>query len=1039
MQKRWYEFWAGWGLVSRLTVAVGTAVVAGGLLQAGLLLHEGAAEAKARLDRDINEILQYLAPSVADQALVGDYAAIEQLLKKQVLRLEVERLSWTDSGGRTLSAEDRTAKSSAPVWFAALLDIQLLENAAADVVAGGVSYGKLQGRMYSVPAEDRLWKQFIKQLQIVAATLFLMLQFLWLIFRGNLGTLRSLADGANRFTQGDHSIRIPSEGAPEVRQAADAFNNMANNTEALLLSLGESESKSRLLASIVEQSSEAIWTRSITGGVTSWNAGAQAMFGYSAAEVVGRVMQIEETTAEQENAHLERLRNLEKFSYETKAVTKAGARLDLQASVAPLLNEAGLCVGVITVARDVTERNRSEETLRGARAAAESANYAKSAFLARMSHEIRTPMNGVLGMTELLLETDLTSTQRKYAETVQRSGTNLLGIINDVLDFSKIEAGKLELEHIPFDVRRTLEDVVDMLSTRAHAKGLELACSIPANLPVGVAGDPLRVGQVLTNLAGNAIKFTEQGSVLLAVRVVHEEAGSVTLRFDVKDTGLGISNEAQGRIFDEFSQADGSTTRQHGGSGLGLAISKQLVEMMGGDIRVESELGKGSNFWFTIVLARQAGALKADPVNEMASTLAGVRTLIVESNALSRGVLQAQVDGWNMGIRVADSLEHARELLQHAVARGVPFDLAILDMGFAGDDPLTLAREVRADPKLAQIKLVLLAPAGNHASIENARDAGVNACLVKPLRQSYLLDALVNVMRGDLLSDARTPIKNAAPAAGSGASVLLVEDNLVNQAVATGILNKLLGCKVTLAKNGVEAVEAAFSATFDIILMDCHMPEMDGFEASRRIRVREMQTGTRTPIVALTANAMAQDREDCLNAGMDDHLGKPFTRQQMSDKLAQWLPSKTRTEADYAPASSRSVVENATEVADAVVLDERVLGQLRSLEGQETPDLLMQVLSLYARESAKELERIARALGEGNVAEAGRIAHGFKSSSGNIGATGLAGLCAQLETTGGQGDIARARELHVGIAAMHARVMSAVDTEMSSLAKLSRG
>lgn len=1035
MQKRWFEFWAEWGLTGRLMMAVGTAVVAGGLLQSGLLLHEGAIETKVRLDRDINELLQYLAPSVADQALVGDYAAIDQLLKKQVLRLEVERLSWTDSGGRTLSAQDRSAKSTAPAWFAALLDIRLLDDASADVVAGGVSYGKLQGRMYTVPAEDRLWKQFIKHVQIVAATLFLMLQFLWLIFRGNLGTLRYLAEGANQFTQGDHAVRIPSEGAPEVRQAADAFNNMANNTEALLLSLGESESKNRLLASVVEQSSEAIWTRSITGRISSWNAGAQALFGYSTAEVVGRVMRFEEITLEQENAQVERLRNLEKFSYEIKALTKSGVVLELQASVAPLVNEAGLCAGVITVARDITERNRSDEALRTARTAAESANVAKSAFLARMSHEIRTPMNGVLGMTELLLETDLTSTQRKYAETVQRSGTNLLGIINDVLDFSKIEAGKLELEHIPFDVRRTLEDVVDMLSARAQAKGLELACSVPANLPAGVLGDPLRVGQVLTNLAGNAIKFTGQGSVLIAVRVIKQKADKVTLRFDVKDTGMGISEEAQARIFEEFSQADGSTTRQHGGSGLGLAISRQLVEMMGGGLRVESELGKGSNFWFTVMLDTVAGAAAVDSANQLASTLAGVRTLIVESNAVSRGVLQAQIDGWGMTVRVADSLDHASQLLRHAVSRGVPFDLAIFDLGFAGNDPLTLASAIKADRKLSHIKLVLLAPAGNHASVRDARAAGLDACLVKPVRQSYLLDTLVNVMRGDLQPDEAQVVRDAATPIGTGASVLLVEDNIVNQAVAMGILNKLLGCKVTLAKNGVEAVEAERDATFDIILMDCHMPEMDGFEASRRIRLRELQTGKRTPIVALTANAMAQDRDDCLNAGMDDHLGKPFTRQQMADKLKQWLPLKARDEgcAENTPAETASAVAGGG--GGPALLDERVLGQLRNLEGEETPDLLLQVLSLYLRESPKELARIAEAIGRSNEAEAGKLAHGFKASSGNVGATELAGLCGELEKAGVHGDLAAVRALYERVAASHVQVIAAVNAEMVSLAK----
>src|SRR5438270_9841131 len=289
-----------------------------------------------------------------------------------------------------------------------------------------------------------------------------------------------------------------------------------------------------------------------------------------------------------------------KFSYEARAMTRSGTAIDIQVAVAPLLDEINQCVGSIAVARDVTQHKRSEEALRLAREAAEAASQAKSSFLARMSHEIRTPMNGVLGMTELLLETGLTSTQRKYADTVQRSGQNLLGIINDLLDFSKIEAGKLELENVDMDLRRTIEDIVDLLAERAHAKGLELACSIPVNLVTHVRGDPLRLGQVLTNLVGNAIKFIDQGSVVMRVAAVEESAQDVTMRFEVSDTGVGISPDAQSRIFEEFAQADGSTTRKHGGSGLGLAICKQLVEMMGGSIHVESALGTGSTFWFEI-------------------------------------------------------------------------------------------------------------------------------------------------------------------------------------------------------------------------------------------------------------------------------------------------------------------------------------------------------------------------------------------------------------------------------------------------------
>ena len=466
---RGMRFWKDWGLVSRLMLAVGIAIITGGGVQTYLLMAEGAAEHSARLRRELSETLSFLAPLVADQALVGDYAAISQLLKNQVQKGEVDNFEWTDKDGKKLVAQDKPDTLEAPAWFTAVAAIDRAEE-SFEVTAGGVGYGRLNAAMTTTKAYNRLWQQFVKQLQIVAVTLFLMLQFIWLIFRGNLGTLRMLAEGANRFSQGDYAVRIESEGSPEVSSAAEAFNNMANNIESLIASLGKSESKNKLLATIVEQSSEAIWTKDLTGIITSWNSGAAAMFGYPPAEALGHALNVGESTPEEEEARMQRLMAGEKFSYDAKAMTRSGTAIDIQVAVAPLLDQTNQWIGSIAVARDVTQHKRSEEALRLAREAAESANHAKSSFLARMSHEIRTPMNGVLGMTELLLETGLTSAQRKYAETVQRSGQNLLGIINDLLDFSKIEAGKLELENVDMDVRRTLEDVVDLLAERAHAK-----------------------------------------------------------------------------------------------------------------------------------------------------------------------------------------------------------------------------------------------------------------------------------------------------------------------------------------------------------------------------------------------------------------------------------------------------------------------------------------------------------------------------------------------------------------------------------------
>jgi len=1024
---RGLRFWKNWGLVSRLMLAVGIAIITGGGVQTALLVAEGAAEHSARLKRELNETLTFMAPLIADQALVGEYAVISQLLKNQVQKGEVDSFQWTDKDGKKLVAQDKPDTLIAPAWFTQVAVIDRAEE-SIEVTAGGVGYGRLNAAMATTKAYNRLWQQFVKQLQIVAVTLFLMLQFIWLIFRGNLGTLRMLAEGANRFSQGDYAVRIEPEGSPEVSSAAEAFNNMANNIESLIASLGKSESKNKLLATIVEQSSEAIWTRDLAGTITSWNSGASSMFGYPPAEAMGHALNLGDSTPEEEEARRQRLIAGEKFSYDARALTRSRTAIDIQVAVAPLLDDTNECIGSIAVARDVTQHKRSEEALRLAREAAEAANHAKSSFLARMSHEIRTPMNGVLGMTELLLETGLTATQRKYAETVQRSGKNLLDIINDILDFSKIEAGKLELESVDMDLRRTVEDVVDLLAERAHSKGLELACSIPADLATHVRGDPLRLGQVLTNLVGNAIKFTRQGAVVIRVASTDETSGKITMRFEVSDTGAGISPEAQSRIFDEFSQADGSTTRKHGGSGLGLAISKQLVEMMGGNIHVESALGAGSTFWFTSTFDKQDALPHEDVRSSPMGMLTGVRALIIESSSINRGILQAQMSNWGMSNRIAASPEQAVDLLAQAAARGAPYDIAIIDLALPGMDALDLARQIRARADIAKVRLVVLTR--RQADLKNARDVGIDACLAKPVRQTMLYECLVNVMAGQPQEAAAAPAVTE-PASNVSADargrILLVEDNLINQQVALGIL-QIQGYTVTVVNNGREALDAHAQGAFDLILMDCHMPEMDGFEATREIRSRERASGQRMPIVALTANAMAQDREACLNAGMDDHLSKPFSMLTLQNMLDKWMQQPKAAAAEAPAPAPRTPAPK-----DGEVIDRLVLGQLGKVLTNGKPELLTRVINLYLVESPKLVLKLKQAAAASNAPDMASAAHSLKSSSANVGAKALSRHCEELETLARRGETDEARRILAKVEKEHRSVQRALTEESESL------
>jgi PAS domain S-box-containing protein len=705
---------------------------------------------------------------------------------------------------------------------------------------------------------------------------------------------------------------------------------------------------------------------------------------------------------------------------------------DIWASVTkvPLRNRAGFITGIIGISRDITEIKRTERELQQARDAALESTRLKSQFLAAMSHEIRTPMNGVVGMIDLLLDTELAPQQREFAETIHSSAYALLHIINDILDFSKIEAGKLTLEATDFDLREVIERSAELLAHRAQAKHLELVTAMAPDVATHLRGDPVRLQQIVVNLVGNAVKFTEHGEVVLRVLKESETDTHVTVKVSVEDTGIGIAPDAQTKIFQAFTQADGSTTRKYGGTGLGLSISRQLVELMGGRLQLRSALNEGSTFWFAVTLEKQP-ARAARPAS--AARLAGARLLIATESAHLRHAftsLASHLGSHCAGVRNGDEALHA---LRDAAASGAPFDAALLDLKLTGADGLSLAQTIRAEADLAEVKLILLTPLGQRLDAEILRLAGLSGSLLKPIRLARLEECLLRVLtHPEGVPEGLVPVEISAdrsqrvvPAELRPLRILLVEDNSVNQRVALLQLKKL-GYTADTVVNGEQAVAAVQSREYDLVLMDCHMPVMDGYTATRRIREWEEQQGrARLRILAMTADAGRGDAEHCFAAGMDDFISKPVHLPELAAALARVNGPANAPSSDASPALPATATAPATEAT----LDFSVLATLRDLSEPGQPDPVVELIDLFLEDAPDRLRAMQSSV-QARDREALKIAaHSLKGSAKNLGAKPLARICAELEKQALATDWDGAAQTLQAIEAEFAKLRAVLDAE----------
>jgi len=782
------------------------------------------------------------------------------------------------------------------------------------------------------------------------------------------------------------------------------------------------ESRERLKA-VMETIADPVVVYDVKGNLTYLNPAFTRVFGWNLDELQGKRIDFvpdEEVAATQKA--IKRIFNGERLSgFETVRKTKEGSLIAVRAGAALLLDSEKRPNGMVVNFQDITQEKKAQNELNKVNEKlekaiykakemaleADSANLAKSEFLANMSHEIRTPLNGIIGMTGLLLDTDLSADQKHYANIIRNSGDSLLTIINDILDFSKIEAGRLEMESIDFDLRSMLADFASGISQQIQEKNLEFICAASPDIPALLRGDPGRLRQVLTNLVGNAFKFTTKGEISVQVFMEKEMSDEVIVKFAIKDTGIGIPEEKLDMLFESFTQADSSTTRKFGGTGLGLTISKKLCEIMGGEIGVNSEVGKGSEFWFTVSLKKQV-----DPVHTFTSLekadISGLNILVVDDNKTNREILQGQLNFWGCQVKTAVDGPDAIQILYDSYNKNETFQLAVLDMQMPLMDGLTLGTIIKADKKLESVQLVMMTSMGQIGDAKRFKQAGFAAYLIKPVGYSDLFDCLATITAG--VSDSmpeksiitRHSIREQKQ---KRIRILLVEDNMTNQLVATGILKKFGYAGVKTVTNGAKAVKELEENSYDIVLMDIQMPVMDGLEATRVIRRKESESDLeKIPIIAMTAHAMKKDRDKCLAAGMDDYVTKPIDAKLLLEAIERCLTEKREhaTSLNISVSTREDVsatdMEQNLTIFDKEVLKKRLMGDEKLKET---------VILSFLEDIPKQMVLLSQYIRMKNSEDAGKQGHKIKGAAANIGAEVFREIASQIEEAGKKGDTDR--------------------------------